>query len=140
MNWALVCIGEPAFIALDLSGHRAKTFGEIMKIAALSVPVMIAGSIIAGISNSMNFSTAPVWRTETSNAGERHNLASSSSPVISHIADALCLNSHTWALVFSTAHLMASPICVPAHLHHGFVRHSWLGFLNPLPGSLHTVM
>jgi hypothetical protein len=37
---------QPAFIALNLSGHSAKTFGAIMKIAVLSVPFMIAGSII----------------------------------------------------------------------------------------------
>jgi hypothetical protein len=53
-----------------------------MKIAALSVSVMIAESIIVGISNGMSFYTAPVWRTETSNAGEKTN---SSSPRRSYI-------------------------------------------------------
>ena len=71
---ALVCTGEPAFIALNLSSHSAKTFAEIMKIAALSVSVVIAGSIIVGISTGIKLSTATVWRTETSNAGERDKL------------------------------------------------------------------
>lgn len=43
---ALVCTGEPASTALNLPGRSAKEFEAIIKIAALSVIVMITRSII----------------------------------------------------------------------------------------------
>jgi hypothetical protein len=69
-----------------------------MKIAALGVSVMIAGSIIVGISNSKKSSTAPVWRTETSNACERDKLVVTE--MILHIAAASCVTGHIGALFF----------------------------------------
>ena len=58
-----------------LIGTSIMTVGAIMQIAAFSVPVMIAGRIIAGIGNGMNTSTAPVWQSRTSKASWRGKLA-----------------------------------------------------------------
>ncbi|KAE9363945.1 general substrate transporter [Stipitochalara longipes BDJ] len=54
-----------------LVGTSIMTVGAIMQIAAFSMPVIIAGRIIAGIGNGMNTSTAPVWQSETSKASWR---------------------------------------------------------------------
>lgn len=42
------------------------TVGAILQIASYSIPQMIVGRIVAGIGNSINTSTAPVWQGETS--------------------------------------------------------------------------
>jgi MFS family permease len=69
-----VMVGDLLGRKTILIGTSIMTVGAIMQIAAFSVPVMIAGRIIAGIGNGMNTSTAPVWQSETSKAGWRGKL------------------------------------------------------------------
>jgi MFS family permease len=57
-----------------LLGTSIMTAGAFMQIFAFTVPVMMAGRIIAGIGNGINTSTAPVWQSETSKASWRGKL------------------------------------------------------------------
>lgn len=57
-----------------LVGTTIMTVGAFMQIFASSVPVMMAGRIIAGVGNGINTSTAPVWQSETSKASWRGRL------------------------------------------------------------------
>lgn len=57
-----------------LLGTSIMTVGAFMQIFAYSVPVMMAGRIIAGVGNGINTSTAPVWQSETSKASWRGKL------------------------------------------------------------------
>ncbi|RDW91866.1 putative sugar transporter-1 [Coleophoma crateriformis] len=57
-----------------LLGTAIMTVGAFMQIFAFTVPVMMAGRIIAGLGNGINTSTAPVWQSETSKASWRGKL------------------------------------------------------------------